>query len=91
MVIVRSSEGRFGLCWDVNGDCYWLWRSIISGEVGGGEMKCESIFLDAYHWSLMCSLWCGRGPISVNNILGLDDTVVIKSLVHDQVVKCGVY
>ena len=79
---MRFSGGRSGLCLDVDGENHWLLGSIISGEVGGGEMKCKGAFLDSCYWSLVCNLFFVGGSFCVDKILGLGQAVCTKSLLH---------
>ena len=68
---MRFSEGRSGLCWDDCGGNYLLLGSVISGEVGSDEMKCEGAFLNSWYWPLVCNIFSGGGLFCVDTILGL--------------------
>ena len=72
---------------DVDCDYHWLLVTIISGDVVGGEMQCEGILLDVYHWSLVCSRLCGGGALGVDENSGSDEAVCTKRWVYHQVAE----
>ena len=74
----------------MDGNYYWKPGSIICGKVCGGEMECDDLSLDAYHWAFVCSLLCGGGPFCVNKNFGVGDVVCTNSLIHPQFMQFAV-
>ena len=66
----------------MDGGYYWETGSIISRNVGGGEMQYDGLYLDVSHEALVGSLLCGKGSqFCVNKSFGVGKAVLINSLI----------